>query len=632
MDETDCILIRSSSSKSTGTAASGSLSLMSGLSDIVLLDEEGETGFSITRENSGVENTENDDMMSAGNRVPVVDSSSSSSSSSGSGGIGSLLSPGGELSELVSGIDDVDRIPTNDYVDIAGIQHSSPIKGFSFGTTPDISSLTGGTPANINLTTPSSAFLRPSPSLQSTSNAEVLLSWKYKSGASGHNKPSLTDTYRMQMEGLRLERNSMTKPSKLGIAGKNKSSKHMDKKKRRPNGSSTNGDDVVGIDSEKEKSRRSPNNNSNSNKTKSKSKSKSAKAKDSKKSEEDLLWEHEMGKSDYHLYPQDQQNLHDLSQTWEKKWEDDDGHDEIDGEDDDDEDNGDNDGDDDDDADDDGDVEDDNDDDSNLDVEDDHMMMNHSVDSEGSEDSDSMASLSSGLDSVTLDALMEVGSNHSVNMNDELDSVSVDGVGDVKFISSALLPSNTSTSIQRATPVLSMNLPHVNDTSISTATIASSNADQMTLSPLTIRSSSASSVVAELKNVSKQSPSSSAAVQSSISDTVYHGKRQSMRKQVVEDDIITGGKKTNRGKYKCGRCGQSKQGHICEYVLQTDVCSTATQIQNWGLGNHPFQTEKTLTVKVREINIYNGDGNDNVGQEQQSSQLSLSVPTFPGTG
>ena len=44
--------------------------------------------------------------------------------------------------------------------------------------------------------------------------------------------------------------------------------------------------------------------------------------------EEDLLLEHEMGKSDYHLYPQDQQNLHDLSQTWEKKWEDDDGHDE----------------------------------------------------------------------------------------------------------------------------------------------------------------------------------------------------------------------------------------------------------------------------------------------------------------
>ena len=142
----------------------------------------------------------------------------------------------------------------------------------------------------------------------------------------------------------------------------------------------------------------------------------------------------------------------------------------------------------------------------------------------------------------------------------------------------------------------------------------------MTLSPLTLRARSTSPSSFQSTEVKtdiqlQNEASKPSSVISSISDTVYHGVRQAVRQQVVSD-IITGGKKTNRGKYKCGRCGQSKQGHICEYVLQTDVCSTGTQVQKWGVGNHPFYSEKTLTVKAREINlvddsaIVNNVGND----------------------
>ena len=152
------LLVRSSSSKSTGTAASGSL--MSGLSDIVQnIDEVGGV-FNISRENSEIENTieltETEDVIAP----PANISSSASGSSASISGIGGgILSPGGELSELVSGIDDVDRIPTDEYIDIAGMHHSSPIKGFTFGGTPNISNLAGATGANI-AATPSSAFLK----------------------------------------------------------------------------------------------------------------------------------------------------------------------------------------------------------------------------------------------------------------------------------------------------------------------------------------------------------------------------------------------------------------------------------------------------------------------------------------
>ena len=596
------VMVRSSSSKSTGTAASGSL--MSGLSDIVQnIDEVGT--FNLSRENSDIENnveiTDTDEIITS-----IAKVSSSSSGSAGASGMGGILSPGGELGELVSGIDDVDRIPTDEYIDIAGMHHSSPIKGFTFGTTPDISTLTNGT--NINVT-PSPAFLKSSPSLpplpssssqQVTSKAEVLLSWKYKSGASGHNKPSLIDTYRMQMEGLRRGNGDIS--SRLGIAGKNKSSRHMDKKKRRPNGSSTNGDDIVGVVPEK-KGR--PKKSSN------KSESVSSK-KDSKKTEEDLLWEHEMGRTDYY-YPDDQQRLQDLTVNWEKKWEDDDDDDdEIVDFDDDDEDGNDDDNDTNDGVD---------DDDINVDVEDDNVVMNRSVDSD--DDSDSMASLSSGLDSVTLDALMEIGSNHSASMNDDY-SCGIDGGGDLKIMSSSFVPANASTftspgQIQKATPVLNTSV--INNNSVTNTGMVNPAAvgatDGMNLSPPTLRTRSTdpspfSTSIETRPNTQQQieasklasSPPSASMASSSISETVFHGVRQAVREQVVAR-IVTGSKKTNRGKYKCGRCGQSKQGHICEYVLQTDVCSTGTQVENWGVGNHPFRTEKTLSVRIREINLVN---------------------------
>ena len=33
-------------------------------------------------------------------------------------------------------------------------------------------------------------------------------------------------------------------------------------------------------------------------------------------------------------------------------------------------------------------------------------------------------------------------------------------------------------------------------------------------------------------------------------------------------------------------------------LVQTDVCSTGTQIEPWGHGAHPFVTEKTITVRT----------------------------------
>lgn len=58
----------------------------------------------------------------------------------------------------------------------------------------------------------------------------------------------------------------------------------------------------------------------------------------------------------------------------------------------------------------------------------------------------------------------------------------------------------------------------------------------------------------------------------------------------------------NRGKYKCGRCGQLKQKHNCEYIVQADVCSTGTEVISWqqaaALGQpHPFLTERTLPIR-----------------------------------
>ena len=50
-----------------------------------------------------------------------------------------------------------------------------------------------------------------------------------------------------------------------------------------------------------------------------------------------------------------------------------------------------------------------------------------------------------------------------------------------------------------------------------------------------------------------------------------------MTRRLDIDAFSPGDKKTNRGKYKCGRCGQLKQKHSCEYQVHTDVCSIGVQ-------------------------------------------------------
>ena len=54
--------------------------------------------------------------------------------------------------------------------------------------------------------------------------------------------------------------------------------------------------------------------------------------------------------------------------------------------------------------------------------------------------------------------------------------------------------------------------------------------------------------------------------------------------------------KNFRGKYKCGRCGQPKVNHNCEFVAETDVVSTGTQSSM----DPPRPTEKFLVVSSRK--------------------------------
>lgn len=180
--------------------------------------------------------------------------------------------------------------------------------------------------------------------------AQVLLSWKYHSGAAG--LPWLKDSYRMQIDGLQTV---------------SKRSSHS-YKKRRPNGTSKDGQVGAG--------RRLV------------------------RSEEDILWEQEMGRSEGGEANSSSLNLLGLTKTWETRWEDDDENDDEEG------------------------VEEDNGDDGDIPEAAAGSVYlptprkprpRPSISSESSESasSDSMASLSSGLDSVTLDALMEVASNLS---------------------------------------------------------------------------------------------------------------------------------------------------------------------------------------------------------------------------
>lgn len=57
--------------------------------------------------------------------------------------------------------------------------------------------------------------------------------------------------------------------------------------------------------------------------------------------------------------------------------------------------------------------------------------------------------------------------------------------------------------------------------------------------------------------------------------------------------------KNFRGKYKCGRCGQPKVNHNCEFVAEADVISTGTQCSF----DSPQPHEKFLTV-IRRKSIF----------------------------
>lgn len=140
-----------------------------------------------------------------------------------------------------------------------------------------------------------------------------------------------------------------------------------------------------------------------------------------------------------------------------------------------------------------------------------------------SSDDQSIASLSSGLDSITLDALMEVGSNFC-------EDISMQTVND-----------DASDAMSRGTSI---------------------------------------EVDATKPNIMQE------LLQSKIEDTTKE----------IENE-----KKINRGKYKCGRCGQPKQNHICPFELVANSCSVGTQVSGWLPGIHPFSTEKTLAMRARDI-------------------------------
>lgn len=64
-------------------------------------------------------------------------------------------------------------------------------------------------------------------------------------------------------------------------------------------------------------------------------------------------------------------------------------------------------------------------------------------------------------------------------------------------------------------------------------------------------------------------------------------------------------KKTSRGKYRCGRCGQPKVNHDCPYEIETSTRSVSIQAcaQSYDDRTHPFISEKTIVVKRQPTSI-----------------------------
>lgn len=87
----------------------------------------------------------------------------------------------------------------------------------------------------------------------------------------------------------------------------------------------------------------------------------------------------------------------------------------------------------------------------------------------------------------------------------------------------------------------------------------------------------------------------------------------------------TGGKKkhsssSNRGKYRCGRCGQPKVNHVCPYVDATSrSASTQVELGVTRGGQADVQAERVITVK----------NPGEWGKGQHSGQYSYSAPPTP---
>lgn len=64
-----------------------------------------------------------------------------------------------------------------------------------------------------------------------------------------------------------------------------------------------------------------------------------------------------------------------------------------------------------------------------------------------------------------------------------------------------------------------------------------------------------------------------------------------------------------RGKYKCGRCGQPKTNHVCSLTgdetpsSMTSIGAQTTSYAVSDLSEHPFITERTITVRNRKSSL-----------------------------
>ena len=139
-----------------------------------------------------------------------------------------------------------------------------------------------------------------------------------------------------------------------------------------------------------------------------------------------------------------------------------------------------------------------------------------------------------------------------------------------------------------------------------------------------------------------------------ISDTVFHGFRRQQRSGGgggmsggTKDDYGMGGGAYggdgdggggdaaaerpggSRGRYKCGRCGQPKTNHVCEYYEDTSMCSTGTQAARTSVIDlttlQPFPGERFLVVGSRKADgggiISNSSSSSNTNANTNSSSI-----------